>query len=54
MASPKAVWRDYDQKALDGQYNLRARWPEHATFLAAWQREGDAERAKPGGHLDLP
>lgn len=48
-----AVYRDYDQQGLDAQYNLRARWPEHAAFMEAWHREGTATRLGPGWHLDL-
>jgi arylformamidase len=46
------VYRDYDQAGLDAQYNLRARWPEHAGFLAAWRREGTAVRLGPEWFLD--
>ncbi len=52
MASKK-IYLNYDQTGLDAQYNLRARWPEHATFFAAWQAKGEAARAAPGWHLDL-
>jgi arylformamidase len=47
------VYRGYDQAGLDAQYNLRARWPEHAAFLAAWQREGTAVRLGPEWFVDL-
>jgi arylformamidase len=47
-----AVYRDYDQAGLDAQYNLRARWPEHAAFMAAWRREGTAVRLGPDWFLD--
>lgn len=46
------VYRDYDQAGLDAQYNLRARWPEHTAFMAAWRREGTAIRLGPGWFLD--
>lgn len=34
-----AVFLDYDQSALDRQLNLRARWPEHATYFDRWARD---------------
>jgi arylformamidase len=46
------VYRDYDQGALDAQYNLRARWPEHVAFFEAWRREGTAIRLGPEWVLD--
>jgi arylformamidase len=46
------VYRGYDQAGLDAQYNLRARWPEHAAFMAAWRREGTAVRLGPEWFLD--
>lgn len=47
------VYRDYDQAGLDAQYNLRARWPEHAAFMEAWRREGTAIRLGPEWFVDL-
>jgi len=46
------IYRDYDQAGLDAQYNLRARWPEHAAFMAAWRREGTAIRLGPEWFVD--
>jgi arylformamidase len=47
------TYRDYDQAGLDAQYNLRARFPHHTTYMAKWRAEGDAELAKPGWRRDL-
>lgn len=52
MASKK-IYLTYDQTGLDAQYNLRARWPEHAKFFAAWQAQGETALAAPGWHRDL-
>lgn len=48
------VYRDYDQAALDGQLNLRARWPEHAEYFARWAEQSAAVRRRLGGRIDLP
>jgi len=48
------VYRDYDQAALDGQLNLRARWPEHAEIFARWAEQSAAVRRRLGGRIDLP
>ncbi len=47
------VYRDYDQAALDGQLNLRARWPEHTEYFARWAEQSAAVRRQFGGRLDL-
>lgn len=47
------VYRDYDQAALDAQFNLRARWPEHTEYFARWAEDSAALRRRLGGHLDL-
>jgi arylformamidase len=47
------IYRDYDQAGLDAQYNLRARFPSHAKYMAQWQVDGDAELARPGWRRDL-
>lgn len=47
------IYRDYDQAGLDAQYNLRARFPSHAKYMAQWRATGDAELAKPGWRRDL-
>ncbi|MBI3709041.1 MAG: alpha/beta hydrolase [Proteobacteria bacterium] len=47
------VYRDFDQAGLDAQYNLRARWPDHPQFFAAWAKDGAAARLQPGWRFDL-
>lgn len=47
------VYRDYDQEALDGQFNLRARWPQFQQYFDRWTEESAAARARLDGHLDL-
>jgi arylformamidase len=47
------IYRDYDQGGLDAQYNLRARFPSHAKYMAQWRADGDAELARPGWRRDL-
>lgn len=47
------VYRGYSQAELDAQYNLRARFADHPKFIEHWQREGDAERMRPGWRRDL-
>ena len=49
-----AVFRDYDQSALDRQLNLRARWPEHVTFFERWARDSDAVLNSKPVERDLP
>jgi arylformamidase len=47
------LYRDYDQAGLDAEYNLRNRFPDHPKFMAAWARDGESERRKPGWQRDL-
>lgn len=47
------VFLDYDQAALDGQLNLRARWPEHPEYFARWAADSAEVRSRHGGDLDL-
>jgi arylformamidase len=47
------VYRDYDQEALDSQFNLRARWPQFQQYFDRWTEESAAARARLDGHLDL-
>jgi len=48
-----ALFRDYDQAALDAELNLRARWPEHPEFFARWARDSAAVRERLPARLDL-
>lgn len=48
------VYRDYDQAALDAQYNCRAMVPEHPRHIEAWARDSEAVRtACPDVRLDI-
>ncbi len=47
------VFLDYDQAGLDGQLNLRARWPDHAVHFTRWAEESAETRRTHGGALDL-
>ena len=48
-----SLYRDYDQAALDAQYNQRARVPEHKDHFARWATGSAAARARSSCHLDL-
>jgi arylformamidase len=47
------VYRDWDKARLDAQVNLRARWPEHADFIARWGRDSATVRARTLAYVDL-
>lgn len=47
------VYREYDQRELDVQYNNRARFPNHIEHFRAWQDWSRAARAAIPGALDL-
>lgn len=49
-----AVYRDYDQAALDAQYNNRARVPDFEAIVARWQETSAADRKTLGTRLDQP
>lgn len=51
MSEP--VYRDYDQVALDAQYNLRARVPEHPEYFWRWAETSAKIREHLDAHLDL-
>ncbi|GAB4392289.1 MAG: alpha/beta hydrolase [Kiloniellaceae bacterium] len=53
QTSGAAVFRGYDQAALDRELNLRARWPDHPAFFERWARDSAAARESTPGHLDL-
>jgi len=46
-------YRDYDQSALDAQYNLRAAVPEHPEYFRRWAEASAEARERLDGHLDL-
>ncbi len=52
MARP--VYHDYDQPALDSQYNNRGRVPEADDFLAGYVSDSAAARAALASRLDVP
>lgn len=47
------VFGGYDRKALDAQYDNRARHPEHAQLHAAWTADGDKVLAEFDHRLDI-
>ncbi len=47
------VFLDYDQDALDGQLNLRARWPDHQAIFERWARDSAAARRHGRSELDV-
>jgi len=42
----EAVYRHYDQKGLDAQYNNRARFPNYIEHFKAWQRWSETTRSR--------
>jgi arylformamidase len=48
-----AVYRDLDAAALEAEYNLRARVPEHVDFLARWAADSAAARRSLPCQLDV-
>jgi arylformamidase len=47
------IYRDFDQAALDAQYNLRRAVPTHPAYFARWAAASRAARERLGGRLDL-
>ena len=50
---PQPIYLQYDQAALDAQYNLRAAVPEHPEHFRRWAEASAAARERVEGHLDL-
>ena len=48
-----AIYRDYDQAALDDQYNNRKRVPNFETILDRWAADSAAVRAAGSSRLDI-
>jgi arylformamidase len=48
-----ALFRDFDQAALDAQYNNRAAVPDAGRYIDSWPAASKAARARLGGTLDL-
>jgi arylformamidase len=49
-----AVFREYDQAALDREYDNRRKVPEFADWLARYPRESEATRRALPSRLDVP
>ncbi len=50
----QSVYRDYDQRALDSQYDNRGRVPEAEAFLSGYASASAAARETLSAHLDVP
>ena len=53
VSSVKRVFRDYDQAALDAQYNNRVRWPDYKVHFAQWRKWSEETCRTLPCHLDL-
>lgn len=53
MGSGEIIYRDYDQRGLDAQYDNRARCPNFKAYLDDWKRWSAASRAAQRAALDL-
>lgn len=47
------IYKNYDQAALDSQYNNRARVPEFEQMLRGWERDSEAWRRQVHFHADI-
>ena len=47
------MYREYDQSALDAQYDLRARHPEHEQYSARWAEASERARKELPCRLDV-
>ena len=47
------IYRDYDQEALDAQYNNRAAVPDFARWTERWPADSAAARSRLAARLDL-
>lgn len=52
MAMAEQGYRGLAREEIDRQLNLRARWPEHATYFERWAAESAAVRDGRPAHLD--
>ncbi len=50
---PQGLYRGMDRTEIDRQLNLRARWPEHAGYMARWTADSAEVRPRLDGHLDV-
>jgi arylformamidase len=53
MSTAAAIWREYDQAALDAQYNNRKRFPDYIDRFAAWGDWSQGTRNKLKCRLDV-
>ena len=49
----RKVYKDYDRKGLDRQFNLRRRWPDFQDHFDRWARDSAAVREALPAFLDL-
>ena len=49
----EALYQGMDRAAIDRQFNLRARWPDHQDYFDRWARESAEARARLKARLDL-
>ena len=47
------IYKNYDQEALNKQYNNRARVPEFEQIVQQWNRQSEALRQQTRYHRDL-
>ncbi len=47
------IYKNYDQEALDGQYNNRAAVPDFAEIVREWERRSESLRRRVPFHADL-
>lgn len=49
----ESLYQGMDRAAMDRQFNLRARWPEHGEYFERWARDSAEARARLPVRLDL-
>ena len=49
----ESLYQGMDRTAMDRQFNLRARWPEHGEYFERWAKDSAAVRAQLPARLDL-
>lgn len=47
------IYKNYDQQALDSQYNNRARVPEFDQIMQQWERDSESLRQRVQFHADI-
>jgi arylformamidase len=48
------IYKNYDQQALDSQYNNRAKVPNFEQIMQQWERDSEALRQRAQFHADVP